>query len=87
VTGQKEFITVKEMSEMESVIYSISYGKHIQVGRVFYQAFSAAISSPLHVELVLSFIARRQKIREAKSSVVAYRISDDKAAKEQEGDL
>lgn len=33
----------------------------------------------MHVELVLNFIARRQKIREAKSCVVAYRLSAENA--------
>ena len=33
------------MEEMESVLYSISFGKQDSVGRTKYQAFSAAISN------------------------------------------
>lgn len=36
----------------------------------------------MHLDLVLSFIARRQKIKEAKTFVMAYRLS--KAASEQQ---
>lgn len=67
---------------MESVIYSISFGKQTINKRITYQAFSAAISSQMHLDLVLSFIARRQKIKEAKTFVVAYRLS--RAATEQQ---
>lgn len=65
----------EELSEMESVIYSISFGKQTINKRITYQAFSAAISSQMHLDLVLSFIARRQKIKEAKTFIVAYRLS------------
>jgi hypothetical protein len=65
----------EELTEMESVIYSISFGKQSHQKRILYQAFSAAISQQIHVDLVMSFIARRQKIREAKTCVVAYRLS------------
>lgn len=44
VTGEKMFLTVDELNEMESVIYSISFGKQTTQKRITYQAFSAAIS-------------------------------------------
>lgn len=59
VTGEKLYISPEEVNEMESVIYSISFGKQTIDKRITYQAFSAAISSQMHLDLVLSFIARR----------------------------
>ena len=59
VTGEKLVMSQEELGEMESVIYSISFGKQTIDKRITYQAFSAAISSQLHIDLVLSFIARR----------------------------
>lgn len=50
------------MEEMESVLYSISFGKQETFGRTKYQAFSAAISGQNHVDLVLSYIQRRKGI-------------------------
>ena len=44
VTGEKMFMTTDELAEMESVIYSISFGKQSKEKRISYQAFSAAIS-------------------------------------------
>ena len=44
VTGEKAYISSEEFNEMESVVYSISFGKQITQRRVTYQAFSAAIS-------------------------------------------
>lgn len=63
------------MEEMESVLYSISFGKQETFGRTKYQAFSAAISSQNHVDLVLSYIQRRKGIAQAKSCIVAYRVT------------
>jgi hypothetical protein len=68
-------MSTEELNEMESVIYSISFGKQTVQKRITYQAFSAAISESMHVDLVMNFIARRQKIREAKTCIVAYRLS------------
>lgn len=45
VTGQRQFVSREELAEMESVIYSISFGKQKVDKRITYQAFSAAISS------------------------------------------
>jgi len=59
VTGEKLVMSQEELGEMESVIYSISFGKQAIDKRITYQAFSAAISNQLHIDLVLSFIARR----------------------------
>ena len=50
------------MEEMESVLYSISFGKQESVGRTKYQAFSAAISNQTHVDLVLNYIASKRGI-------------------------
>lgn len=66
---------VPTMEEMESVLYSISFGKMERVGRTKYQAYSAAISSQNHVDLVLSYISRRRGIDGAKSCIVAYRVT------------
>ena len=60
---------------MESVLYSISFGQVEQKNRTKYQAFSAAISSQEHVDLVLSYIQRRRSIPQAKSCIVAYRVT------------
>lgn len=63
------------MEEMESVLYSISFGKQEQVGRTKFQAFSAAISNQAHVDLVLNYVARKRGIAQAKSCIVAYRVT------------
>lgn len=70
------------VEEMESVLYSISFGKQEQIGRTKYQAFSAAISNQAHVDLVLNYVARKRGIAQAKSCIVAYRVTqgpDEKA--------
>lgn len=85
VTGEKMYISDEELAEMESVIYSISFGKQTHERGITYQAFSAAISSQMHIDLVLGFIQRRQKIRESKTNVVAYRLS--KPSSEKHGNL
>ena len=69
---------------MESVIYSISFGKQTIEKRVTYQAFSAAISQQMHVDMVMNFVARRQKIRDAKTCIVAYRLSKPDSMSEME---
>jgi hypothetical protein len=49
--------------EMESVLYSISFGKQEDYGsRTKYQAFSAAISHQNHVDLVLNYVGQRRGI-------------------------
>ena len=63
------------MEEMESVLYSISFGKQETYGRTKYQAFSAAISNQNHVDLVLSYVQKRRGIAQAKSCIVAYRVT------------
>jgi hypothetical protein len=63
------------MEEMESVLYSISFGKQEQCGRTKFQAFSAAISNQTHVDLVLNYVARKRGIAQAKSCIVAYRVT------------
>jgi len=63
------------MEEMESVLYSISFGKQEQCGRTKYQAFSAAISNQTHVDLVLNYVSRKRGIAQAKSCIVAYRVT------------
>ena len=50
------------MEEMESVLYSISFGKQEQCGRTKFQAFSAAISNQTHVDLVLNYVARKRGV-------------------------
>lgn len=75
VTGQKQYLSPDEMNEMESVIYSISFGKQAIQNKVTYQAFSAAISQRMHVDMVMNFISRRKKIQEAKTCIVAYRLN------------
>lgn len=59
VTGQKQYLSKEEVTEMESVIYSISFGKQSVLNKITYQAFSAAISQQMHVDMVMSFIQRR----------------------------
>ena len=49
-------VTRSEQQEMESVLYSVSFGKQEINKKVTYQAFSAAISSQSHVDLVLKYI-------------------------------
>ena len=66
---------VPMMEEMESVLYSISFGKQESVGRTKFQAFSAAISNQTHVDLVLNYVARKRGIAQAKSCIVAYRVT------------
>ncbi len=63
------------MEEMESVLYSISFGKQETAGRTKFQAFSAAISNQTHVDLVLNYVARKRGIASAKSCIVAYRVT------------
>jgi len=60
---------------MESVLYSVSFGKQEINKKVTYQAFSAAISSQNHVDLVLKYICQKEKISAAKCKVLAYRVS------------
>jgi hypothetical protein len=62
VTGTKQYLSFEEVNEMESVIYSISFGKQTIKNKVTYQAFSAAISQQMHVDMVMNFISRRKKI-------------------------
>lgn len=62
VTGQRQYLSLEEVNEMESVIYSISFGKQTIQNKVTYQAFSAAISQRMHVDMVMNFINRRKKI-------------------------
>jgi hypothetical protein len=42
---------------------------------VTYQAFSAAISTQNHVDLVLQYICQKEKISQSKCKVLAYRVS------------
>ena len=51
VTGEKQYLSFEDLEEMESVIYSISFGKMTNKSTkktynksVTYQAYSAAIS-------------------------------------------
>ena len=74
------------MEEMESVLYSISFGKQETYGRTKYQAFSAAISNQNHVDLVLSYIQKRRGIAQAKSCIVAYRVTSGGGNPEGNGD-
>ena len=71
--------TRAESQEMESVLYSVSFGKQELFKKVTYQAFSAAISSQHHVDLVMRYICQKQKISVAKSKIVAYRVSSQNA--------
>lgn len=77
VTGERLVISEEELTEMESVIYSISFGKNRIEKSITYQAFSAAISNQMHIDLVLSFIARRSRIQEARTHIAAYRINSN----------
>lgn len=64
------------LEEMESVLYSISFGTQESFGtKTKYQAFSAAISSPPHVDLVLRYLGQRRSMQQAKSCIVAYRVT------------
>lgn len=68
-------VSRSEQQEMESVLYSVSFGKQEINKKVTYQAFSAAISAQSHVELVLKYICQKEKISNAKCKVLAYRVS------------
>lgn len=64
------------IEEMESVLYSISFGKLETYGtKTKYQAFSAAINNQNHVDLVLRYIGARRTVQQAKSVIVAYRVN------------
>ena len=60
---------------MESVLQSVSFGKQEFDKKVTYQAFSAAISNQTHVDLVLNYICRKDRIKQAKNKVLAYRVN------------
>ena len=76
VTGEKNYISEADLADMESVVYSISFGKQIHERKICYQAYSAAVSTQDHIELVLKFIERRQRIQEAKTCIFAYRLNN-----------
>jgi hypothetical protein len=63
------------IEEMESVLYSISFGSAETIKKVKYQAYSAAISNQNHVDLCLSYLEQRNTISTAKSAIVAYRVT------------
>jgi len=63
------------MEEMESVLYSVSYGRQEFYKKVGYQAYSAAISAQVHVGLVLQYINRKHRVKESKVKVIAYRVN------------
>ena len=65
----------EEVEEMESVLYSVSFGKQEFHNKVAYQAFSAAISHQSHVDLVMNYICKKDRIKNAKVKVIAYRVS------------
>ena len=65
----------EELEEMESVLFSVSFGRQEFHKKAGFQAFSAAISTQLHVGLVLRFLSRKQRVRESKCKVVAYRVA------------
>jgi len=69
----REF-SAAEVEEMQSVLYSVSFGKQEFHKKVTYQAFSAAISDPSHVDLVIQYINRKDRVRQAKGKVLAYRV-------------
>lgn len=74
---------------MESVLYSISFGKQEFHKKTTYQAFSAAISNQDHVDLVLNYICRKDRIRTAKAKVFAYRVNQAMSVRnntEEDGD-
>lgn len=47
---------------MESVLYSVSFGKHDLFKKAQFQAYSAAISNQTHVDLVMKYINQKQRI-------------------------
>eukprot|EP00347_Sterkiella_histriomuscorum_P001245 403372773 len=64
-----------EIDEMESVLFSVSFGKQEFHKKVTYQAFSAAISNQQHVQMVLAYINRRERIKGAKCKILSYRVN------------
>jgi hypothetical protein len=68
-------VTQEEIEEMESVLFSVSFGKQEFDKKVTYQAFSAAISNSEHVDLVLQYLCRKDRIKQAKLKVLAYRVN------------
>ena len=71
ITAEQQFM----IEEMESVLYSISFGAAETIKKVKYQAYSAAISNQNHVDLCLSYLEQRPQIASAKSVIVAYRVT------------
>lgn len=65
----------EDLDEMESVLFSVSFGKQEFHKKVTYQAFSAAISNYQHVQMVLAYINRRERIKSAKCKILAYRVN------------
>ena len=58
------------------MLYSVSFGKQDLFKKAQFQAYSAAISSQNHVDLVMKYINQKQRISQAKCKVVAYRVND-----------
>ena len=64
----------KEVEEMESVLYSISFGEQTTNKNVRYQAYSAAISNQNHVDLCFSYLKQKRSIESAKTAIFSYRV-------------
>lgn len=63
------------VEEMESALYSITFGNIETHKKVKYQAFSAAIQNQNHVDLCLSYLKQRKQTSQAKTQIFAYRVS------------
>jgi len=63
------------VEEMESALYSITFGNVFQHKKIKYQAFSAAIQNQNQVDLCLSYLKQRKQISLAKTQMFAYRVS------------
>lgn len=69
-------LSPEHYEELESVLYSISSGKVILQNKNRYQAQSAAINSyDQQVPLILEYLNRRERFRNAKNKVYAYRVN------------
>lgn len=72
------------VEEMESALYSITFGNVETHKKIKYQAFSAAIQNQNHVDLCLAYLKQRKQTAQAKTAIFAYRVSQQSPGQELE---